>query len=148
MTDPATSLRSEAPDISRLEIPVDAWTQPFWDATAREELRLPRCSACHAHRWPPGPFCPECRSQEVEWTPAGEAVLYSFTIVRQRSGSDDGPGRLVIPGLVEFPQAGGTRIMAAIIARPESVRIEAPLTLGWVRKGDKNIPVFSVTGED
>ncbi|MEJ5979514.1 zinc ribbon domain-containing protein [Novosphingobium sp. PS1R-30] len=138
---------SQPPDISRLEIPVDPWTQPFWDATARGELRLPRCASCQIFRWPPGPFCPECQSQAVDWAAAGRALLYSFTIVRQRDLSDDGPGRLVIPGLVEFPDAGGIRIMAAILARAEAVAIGARLVLGWTPHGDMKVPVFTLDRE-
>jgi len=42
---------SIAPDVSALEVPMDAWTQPFWDGTAEKKLLLPRCSSCHRFRW-------------------------------------------------------------------------------------------------
>lgn len=134
---------TSAPDISGLDIPTDQWTRPFWDAAARRELKLPRCGSCGTHRWPPGPFCPQCRSQEVEWAPAGPAFLYSYTILRQPAADPADPVRVIVPGLVEFPQAGGLRIMAAIVDSPvESIAIGAPLTLGWTQKGETNVPVF------
>jgi len=134
---------TSAPDIAQFDIPKDQWTQPFWDATASGALTLPRCGACGTHRWPPGPFCPECRSQEVEWVPAGPAILYSYTVVRQPAAN--GETKVIAPSLVEFPQAGGVRIVAALVDTPlDAITISATLTLGWNRKGDDNVPVFSI----
>ena len=131
------------PDIAQFSIPKDQWTEPFWQATARGELSLPRCAPCGTHRWPPGPFCPECRSQKVEWVPAGPAILYSFTVVRQPA--PDGEMKVIAPSLVEFPEAGGVRIVAAIIDTSiDAIAIGSPLTLGWHKNGDDNIPVFSI----
>lgn len=131
------------PDIHEIGIPKDQWTEPFWQATARGELTLPRCASCSTHRWPPGPFCPQCRSQEVEWVPAGPAILYSYTVVRQPAA--DGEMKLIAPALVEFPEAGGVRIVAAIVDTPlEAIAIGSPLTLGWNRSGEDNVPVFSI----
>jgi uncharacterized protein len=134
---------TSAPNIHEIGIPKDQWTEPFWQATARGELTLPRCASCKTHRWPPGPFCPECRSQEVEWVPAGPAILYSYTVVRQPA--PDGEMKVIAPSLVEFPQAGGVRIVAAIVDTPlDSIAIGASLTLQWNRSGEDNVPVFSI----
>lgn len=134
---------TSAPDISQFDIPKDQWTKPFWQATARGELDLPHCASCGAYRWPPGPFCPECRSQEVDWAPAGPAVLYSYTVVRQPA--PDGSIEVIAPALVEFPESGGVRIVAAIVDTPVAdIAIGKPLTLGWNRKGEDNVPVFSI----
>jgi len=134
---------TSAPDVSQLAIPKDQWTEPFWQANARGELMLPRCASCGTHRWPPGPFCPECRSQEVEWVPSGPAILYSYTVVRQPA--PDGAMKVVAPSLVEFPEAGSVRIVAALVDTPlDSIKIGSVLTLGWNRCGEDNVPVFSI----
>ncbi len=136
---------SSTPDISAFPLPIDQWTQPFWDAAARQELVLPRCAACQTWRWPPTPFCPKCRSQELEWQPAGPARLYSYSIIRQLGPTPDDPLRIVVPGLVEFPEAGAMRIVAAIVDSPlEAIRIGAALTVGWTPKEATNVPVFSI----
>ena len=138
-------VKSSPPDIAQLPLPIDTWTQPFWDAAERSQLVMPCCESCHAWRWPPSPFCPKCRSQEVEWRPAGPARLYSFTIVRQPGRTPEDPLTIIIPGLVEFPEAGGMRFMAAIVdTAVEQVRIGAPLTVGWRPKEGTNVPVFSI----
>jgi uncharacterized OB-fold protein len=139
------TVKSLAPDISAFPLPIDQWTQPFWDAAARRELVMPRCTACQAWRWPPTPFCPKCRSQALEWLPAGAPRLYSFTVVRQPGPSPQDPYRVVVPGLVEFPAAGGMRLIAAIVdSEIDAIKIGAALTVGWTAKEDTYVPVFAV----
>ncbi len=124
---------------------MDAWTQPFWDAAARKELMVPRCGSCGTYRWPPGPFCPECRSQACEWVPAGPARIYSYTILRQTSASDGKTERHIAPALVEFPQAGGIRIVAALVDTPlDAIAIGAALDLRWVPVGNTHVPQFTI----
>ena len=136
---------SPTPDLSAFPLPIDQWTQPFWDAAAQEELVLPRCSSCREWRWPPSPFCPRCRSQEQEWLPAGPARLYSYTIVRQPGATPEDPFRVVVPGLVEFPEAGGMRFVAAIVDSPlDRIEIGAALTVRWTAKQETNVPVFQL----
>jgi uncharacterized protein len=138
---------SAAPDLSTLEIPIDAWTQPFWDGTAERELLLPRCSACMRFRWPPGPFCPDCQSQQTEWVEPGPARIYSFTLIPERSDTGVDQPQYRVPALVEFPAADGIRILAAIVATPlAEIRIGAELKLGWSRAVNAVVPVFSAGG--
>jgi uncharacterized protein len=136
-------VKSATPDLSGFPLPIDQWTRPFWDACARHELVIPRCADCETWRWPPTPFCPKCRSQALEWRPAGKPRLYSFTIVR-RPGPND-TFQMVVPGLVEFPEAGGMRFVAAIVdSQIDSIRIGAPLTVRWTPKEATNVPVFAI----
>jgi hypothetical protein len=136
---------SIAPDLSALEIPMDAWTQPFWDASARSQLLLPRCVACQHFRWPPGPFCPHCQSQQTEWLPAGSARIYSFTLTPEPRSSETDSQRYRAPALIEFPEADGIRLLAAIVDTPiAAIQIGAPLQLGWSQAANARVPVFSV----
>lgn len=135
---------SSAPDVSGIEVPIDAWTEPFWAAAAEGELRLVRCAGCRRYRWPPGPFCPHCQSQQTEWTPAGPARLYSFTVVREAARDDRAAQvQVQVPALVEFPDADGVRLVAAIVDAPlDQIRIGAALTLAWSQAANARIPVF------
>ena len=77
--------------------------------------------------------------------PAGPPRLYSYSIVRRPGPTPDDPVRLVVPGLVEFPEAGGMRFVAAIVdAEVDEIRIGAPLKVGWTPKEGTNVPVFSI----
>jgi uncharacterized OB-fold protein len=139
------SIVSTAPDLGTLEIPMDAWTQPFWDATAEKKLLVPRCSACSHFRWPPGPFCWHCQSQLTEWVEPGLARIYSFTLLADRRDQGTGQPPQQVPALVEFPAADGIRILAAIVDTPlAEIRIGAELQLGWSQAANALVPVFSI----
>ena len=59
-------------------------SRPFWEATKRHELVLPRCKTCSNTFFYPREICPSCMSDDLDWTPAsGRGRLYSFTIVHQ-----------------------------------------------------------------
>lgn len=138
MSDLNRSEVSSAPDIAQLEIPIDAWTQPFWDATERRQLMLPACADCATVRWPPGPFCPGCQSQNVQWRPAGTGRIYSFTVVR-------GDAHIHVPALVEFPDAGDVRLLAAIVHTPiDTIAIGLEVVTDWVAAANATVPVFRV----
>src|ERR1700760_3394610 len=98
---------SIAPDVSTLEIPMDAWTKPFWDGTAQERIVMPRCVECGTWRWPAGPFCPQCSKQAVDWTDTGPGRIYSYTIVPGRADATAEKSAATVPALIEFPAAGG-----------------------------------------
>ncbi len=128
---------SIAPDIKALEIPDDAWTRPFWEATATHSLIVPQCRDCGQFRWPPGPFCPGCQSQALDWVDAGTAILFSYIVMREEDA-------FTVPALVEFPAAGGIRLLAAVVgARVEELAIGAALTLDWnAAAGGTMVPIF------
>ncbi|WP_285686199.1 OB-fold domain-containing protein [Actinoplanes sp. NBRC 103695] len=67
----------------------DPELEPFWDGTEKDELRVQRCSACGAVRWPPRPACFRCGGLEVGWVPAaGCGELYSWTVVARSTLPD------------------------------------------------------------
>jgi uncharacterized OB-fold protein len=136
---------SIVPDISTLEIPSDAWTQPFWDATAQERIVMPHCAACGTYRWPPGPFCPRCSSQQVEWTDAGQGVVYSYTVIPGRDGATGAKSGAVVPALIEFPEAGGMRLLAAIVDTAlADIAVGARVRAGFSQAVNGKVPVFRI----
>jgi uncharacterized OB-fold protein len=142
------SERIIAPDLTTLEIPMDVWTQPFWDASAKEFLRAPRCSQCARFRWPPGPFCPHCQSQRTEWLDPGPAILYSYTIIRDPKVGASEASKTRVPALVEFPQADRIRLLTALTDTALSaVRIDAQLQIVWVPAASGRVPLFRIPDE-
>lgn len=140
------SARSICPDFSSLEVPVDAWSQPFWDAGKAGKLLLPRCVACHTFRWPAGPFCPQCHSQPVEWLSPGQGHIYSFTVLPSRAESADAPLQVRIPALVEFDAAPGVRLVSSLVDAPiDQVAIGLAVEVDWVPAANAHVPVFRLS---
>jgi uncharacterized OB-fold protein len=55
---------------------------PFWEGTARGELRVPACDGCDRFVWPPRMACPSCAGLAFTWRPIGNrGRLYSWTTV-------------------------------------------------------------------
>ena len=141
------SKRSLCPDYSALEVPADVWSQPFWEATKIHKLLMPRCIACGTFRWPAGPFCHQCHSQEVEWVPPGQGRIYSFTILPVRGETENAPPQIRIPALVEFENAPGVRLISVLVdAPPEKVKIGAKVTMDWRAAANATVPVFQLAG--
>ncbi|MBV9859954.1 MAG: OB-fold domain-containing protein [Alphaproteobacteria bacterium] len=57
---------------------------PFWEGCRQHRLVLPFCAACGRPHLPPGPVCPFCFGDAIEWRPAsGRGTLATFTIVHK-----------------------------------------------------------------
>jgi len=132
---------------SGMALTANAWTAPFWDAAARHELLFPRCAECGRFRMPPTPFCPHCQAQGLDWVePAGEAFLYSYTVVERAviPGTED--SLPYVPAIVEFPAADGVRLITNMVGSPlGAIAVGTPVALHWhdLPEGGA-LPVFSV----
>lgn len=137
------STKSICPDFAALEIAMDAWSEPFWQAGAENRLLMQKCSHCGTFRWPAGPFCPQCRRQAVEWVPPGQARIYSFTILPVPDADKDAPPRWRMPTLVEFDEAPGVRLVSVLVdADPAAVAIGSRVDVEWRPAANGVVPVF------
>lgn len=50
----------------------DLDSMPFWEGLKAKELRLQKCRACGALRWPARAICNRCSSFEAEWVACRE----------------------------------------------------------------------------
>ena len=87
---------------------VDENSQPFFDAAARSELMLQRCSDCHAFLWPYLEICTECLSEDIKWSASsGKGTVHSFVIMHRLfhpGFQDDVPYNLIVVELEEGPR--------------------------------------------
>jgi uncharacterized OB-fold protein len=123
----------------------DPWTEPYWRATAAHRLVVPRCTRCATYRFPPTPFCFNCRAQEVEWVEqSGEGEIYSFTIIRHAVIPQVADALPLIAAVVELPGTGGCRIVGNVVdAAPDAVAIGLPVRVDWYDVAtDTTVPVF------
>jgi hypothetical protein len=137
MTATSTTMPPES-----IRITTDVWTEPYWQAAKEERLVAPRCASCGAFRFPPTPFCPECRSQEIDWvTLSGRGSVFSYSVVRGLLGQ---PDLLLVPVVVEFDDAPGIHLVSNVVGvDPADVRIGMALDVGFVEiSGGWKLPVF------
>ena len=133
------------PPVIKHEVVTDRWTEPFW-ANAREgRLVIAACGACGTMRMPPGPYCPVCLSQEIEWkTLSGRGTIYSYTVVRRSiiSGMEDSIP--YVPAVVTLDGADGNRLVSAMVESAiEDIRIDAPVEIVWsTGAGKQPVPYF------
>ena len=120
-----------------LPAPDDA-SRPYWEAAARGELCMQRCTRCRHWRFPPRPACPRCRAFESEWVAvSGRGTLFSWTVVhppvlpafRQRV-----PLQVVLVELAEDP---GLRLLGNLIdVPPAEIAIGMPLEVCFEPAGE------------
>lgn len=69
---------------ARLIPPSTELTQPYWDATRREQLVIQQCVDCAGRIFPPRANCPKCGSAQLEWQPvSGKGVIYTYTVAHR-----------------------------------------------------------------
>ena len=89
--------------------------QPYWDGTARHELRYQRCDDCGTIALRPAPVCGSCIGRSLSWVPsAGLGSLYSWTVVHRPQH----PSFVVpyAPAIVELDE--GFWLVSSIIGCP------------------------------
>jgi uncharacterized OB-fold protein len=124
------TLAKRPPD-SLFQLVTDRWTQPFWDAAREGRLAAPRCASCGSFRMPPTPFCPHCRSQEIDWvTLSGKGVLYSYTTVARAIVPEAADHVPYVAAVIELPDAGGVRLVSNMVeCEIEQLAIGMPVTV-------------------
>lgn len=56
----------------------------FWAGCAAGELRLPHCAECRCAHYPPGPVCPFCFCETLDWRPvSGRGAISAWTRIHQ-----------------------------------------------------------------
>jgi uncharacterized protein len=134
------------PELSR-----DRWTAPFWEAAKEHRLVAPRCSQCLTFRMPPTPFCPNCRSQDIEWVRlSGRGRIYTFTVAHHPVAPALKDSVPYVIAVVSLEGAGDARLITNIVGcSPEAVQIDAPVGVVWDdQPGGTTIPRFELAPVD
>ncbi len=108
-----------------LPIP-DEQSQPFWTASAKHVLTLPRCSNCQKFSFPPDIVCPQCHTLEpaFEFQPvASGGKVRTWTVIRQSFLSGFETPFVLVD--VELDAQAGLRMIGQLLDGPS-----APLKVG------------------
>ena len=132
------------PRVQRMEPPVGDESQPFWDATRDEVLRLPWCTECEQAIFYPRAVCPRCLGSAIEWRDAsGHGTVHAVTV----ESRPQNPGMAAMApyavALVDLDE--GVRLLTNIVGVPASeVSVGQPVTVAWEPLQDgRNLPVFT-----
>jgi len=88
-------------------------TRSFWEACHEGKFLIPQCRSCKTLRWPPGPVCPSCRSDETEWVSAsGRGRVYSWVVARHPANPTMADAVPYIVGLIELDE--GVRVVGNV----------------------------------
>jgi uncharacterized OB-fold protein len=123
---------------------VDYDTAIFWEGLSQSKLLIPHCAACGAGRWPPGPTCHVCGSEETEWREAqGPARLYTWVVVTHPTLPALGDQVPYVVALAEV--APGVRILGNIVNwSGENLSDAIPLEIVFEERED-GVTIYNFT---
>lgn len=108
--------------MSARPVPVpDVASAPFWEACARHEFTLPRCSQCGEFSMPPADICPNCHSAEPRFAfepVSGRGKVRAWTIIRQSFLQGFDVPYLLVD--VQFDDQPGVRIIGRLLDGPDT----------------------------
>ena len=123
--------------------PVTSDTQVWWDATREQRLVVQRCNACASYQHYPRALCISCGAADLAFDDAaGSGTVVSFTIVHRAPSESFTPPYVV--ALVRLDE--GVQLLTNIVAAPEEVRCDQPVTVTWEALDDgRHLPLFTPT---
>jgi uncharacterized OB-fold protein len=129
---------------SRREPTATEVTQPFWEATRRQELVLQWCTACEKPIFYPRESCPACPKSRLEWRPAsGRGEVYAVTVEHRPQLSTRRSEEPFAVALIDLEE--GVRIMSNVVGCPPGdVEVGMPVVVAWEPLSDgRHLPQFT-----
>ncbi len=98
----------------------DGLSQPYWDGTRQEKLRIQKCRGCGAWQWGPEWICHRCHSFDLAWEEISRrGRIYSYQRPHHAvhpALAGHGPYIVV---LVELPEYGNVRMVGNLLGDPK-----------------------------
>lgn len=119
-------------------------SQFFWDGTAAGELRIARCNACGALRFPPGPACQQCDAYDRGYrVAAGTGTVYSYVV--HRHPPVPGKELPIVIALIDLDE--GVRMVGEVVD-VDDLEIGARLRVDYHRiDDDLTLPIWRTIDE-
>jgi uncharacterized OB-fold protein len=109
----------------------DPLASGFWQAAAKGQLAIQRCTACRVYQHPPRPLCRACGGADLQFKPvSGNARLTSWTITHHEVLAGFAP---VIPYtvmVVELIEQDGLYLLSDLVGREQlrsTLRVGMPM---------------------
>jgi uncharacterized OB-fold protein len=129
------------PDLS------DERTAPFFEAAARGELAVPRCSACGRYAWYPPLACPACGAEGMPWVAvSGRGELFSWAVVRRAFLPAFAGMVPFVTGLVALDEDPAVRVVGYVVdCEPGDLAAGLPVVATFRPLAFPTVPGKSVT---
>lgn len=99
----------------------------FWEAARRHELCLPHCGSCERPHYPPGPVCPFCFGEALEWRRLSGRGVISTWVVVHREWFASFAGDIPYP-VVQVELEEGPRLTAGVVdLENDQLRVGLPV---------------------
>jgi hypothetical protein len=124
-------------------------TRPFWDACARHELVIQRCTGCGTFRHLPTPVCWKCRSFAHEWVRvSGRGTVFTYAVVHRAFLPELAGHVPYVIVVVALDDAPGVRVVSNLVGTPaETLRLGLPVEVVFEDVGaGVTVPRFRVRG--
>ncbi|GAC1344263.1 MAG: hypothetical protein NVSMB18_21560 [Acetobacteraceae bacterium] len=102
----------------------------FWAASAKGELAIQRCAACHRFQHPPRALCRACGGAALAFeTVSGQARLASWTTTHHNLVAGFAPALPYTCLVVELVEQPGLFLLSDLVGRddPAALRLGAPM---------------------
>jgi uncharacterized protein len=143
---------ADQPAPTRLEPPVGAESEAFWEATREGRLLVQWCTACDRGVFFPRVLCPHCGAAgPLAWREASGRATVHAAVVEHRPAlagaafAGDEPFCIALVDLEE-----GVRMMTNVVGcPPDDVTIGMPVAVAWEPLSDgRQLALFRPAGSD
>ena len=113
----------------------------FWEGTGVGELRIPKCNACGALRFPPGPSCQSCEEFDRGYVvAAGTGTVFSYVV--HRHPPVPGKELPIVIALIDVDE--GVRMVGEVVdVSDEEIEIGMRLRVDFNRIDDElTLPIW------
>ena len=99
----------------------DRDSAPWWEALARHELLMQRCTQCRTWRFPPRAICNRCGSFDHAWEPpSGRGTVASWIVNHHAFSTDFAPPYAVVT--VRLDEQDDVLLIGSFVGDPRQLR--------------------------
>ena len=121
----------------------DFTSASFYQFLSEKKLMASKCKRCDALYLPPRAICIRCHGDEMEWAEMrGKGKLAAFTAINiaptlmiEEGYGRDNPYCTGVVELEEGPKISA-RILGVDARKPEGIKVNTPLTVDFVERGE------------
>ena len=119
-------------------------SQPFWDATSRNELRIQRCRDCERWVFYPRELCPGCFGAALSWEVVeGTGEIHTYSVVHRAAVPEYEQDAPYVLAIVELDE--GVRLMANILdCEGDDVSIGERVRVVFEDRNGRQLPQFEL----